>query len=501
MKLRPYQDEAIDKLRRCLAGGKRRVILYSPTGSGKTEMGMAMIRGALAKGNKVAFIVNRKALVEQTSRRFWKAGIRHGVIQAENTTDISADVLVCSIDTIHRRGLPDVDLIVIDEAHGVAGSTKYRQLLFGRNLVPVIGLSATPFSIGLGKTYKELHGPLFEKLVTAVTIRELIDAEFLVDCDVYAPSTPDLSGVKTTRNAFGETDYNEVELAAAVDRPDLIGDIVGHWFKLANDKQTVCFATNIPHSRNIVDAFTAAGVTAAHIDCYTDDDERKRLLEAFNNGEIRVLSNVSVLAEGWDAPATEVMILARPTRSLIRWIQMAGRVLRPFHGKDKALLLDHSGTTARLGFPTDDLPLELNDGNARKAGQREAEEKLPKECPSCNFMKPVGVHACPKCGFAPSRKSEVKVQDGALVKMERERKRKPTQAEKQRAYSGLLWIAMEREYKDGWAANQYRKLFDVWPRDIKRIPLEPSPELRSWVKSQQIRYAKAQQKGGDHAAA
>lgn len=152
----------------------RRIFLYSPTGSGKTEMAFCMIEGALAKGRKVVFIANRKELVRQASRRLAAAGIHHGILQAENSHSLGAKVLVCSIDTVHRRGLPDdVGLIIVDEAHAVAGSVKYRELLFRYNNVPVVGLSATPFSPGLGKHYEQLGGPLFQELVEATTIREL----------------------------------------------------------------------------------------------------------------------------------------------------------------------------------------------------------------------------------------------------------------------------------------------------------------------------------------
>ena len=171
IQLRGYQEQALAKLRSALARN-RRVVLHSPTGSGKTEMGMAMIRGAVGKGKRVAFIANRKELVRQASRRLDAAGIAHGILQADNTRSLDARVLVCSIDTVHRRGLPDdVGLILIDEAHAAAGSVKYRELLFKYNLVPVVGLSATPFSPGLGKPYRELGGrPLFAALVVETAV-------------------------------------------------------------------------------------------------------------------------------------------------------------------------------------------------------------------------------------------------------------------------------------------------------------------------------------------
>lgn len=498
IKLRAYQEGAIGKLRSALARGARRVLLYSPTGSGKTEMAFVMIVGALAKGRKVMFIANRKELVRQASRRLDAAGIAHGILQAENSRSLDAKVLVCSIDTVHRRGLPDdVGLIIIDEAHAVAGSVKYRELLFRYNLVPVVGLSATPFAPGLGKHYDELRGPLFEALVDAVTIRELIDLGFLVDCDVFAPADPDLAGVKTQRSIGGELDYNETQLAEAVDKPALVGDIVQHWQRLAAGKQTVCFASNIAHSQHIVAEFIRHGVKAAHLDYHHDDDERAEILDAFARGEITVLSNSALLAEGWDCPSTEVMILARPTKSLIRYVQMVGRVLRPAQGKERALLLDHSGTVLRLGFATDDLPLELDDGKANTSASKKQERKAsePKPCPKCKYVRPAGVHECPKCGFAPQRQSDVEVADGQLVKLDRKTKKPATPDRKQHVYSQLLQVCRAKGYRPGWAANQYRAMFGVWPRGLRDVEAAPTGELLSWLKSQRIRFAKGNQKG------
>lgn len=497
VQLRPYQEQALARLRASLAGGNRRVMLYSPTGSGKTEMAFAMIQGALAKGRRVIFVANRKELVGQASRRLTRAGIAHGVVQAENTRDLHQPVLVCSVDTLARRGLPDeVGLILIDEAHGAAGSKKYRDMLFQRNLVPVVGLSATPLAPGLGKHYDALRGPLFEALVEAVTIRELIDQGFLVDCDVFAPEEPDLTGVKTQRGIGGELDYNEAQLAAAVDKPQLVGDIVSHWKRLAAGKPTVVFATNIAHSQHIAEAFQRAGVTAAHIDYHHDDDERAAILEGFNEGRFTVLSNSALLAEGWDAPHAEVMILARPTKSLIRYVQMVGRILRPHPGKERALLLDHSGTVLRLGFATDDLPLQLDDGNANKAGTRKQERKKsePKPCPKCKYVRDAGVHECPKCGFAPQRQSDVEVADGQLVKLDRKAKKPASPDRKQHVYSQLLHVCRAKGYRPGWAANQYRAMFGVWPRGLRDVEAAPTGELLSWLKSQQIRFAKAREK-------
>lgn len=496
--LRPYQVEAVQSLRHALARKVLRLMVSSPTGSGKTEIGMALVKAALAKHKRVAFLCNRVHLVDQTSRRFAKAGISHGIIQGENTIRVYEPVLVASVQTVARRGLPEVDVILIDEAHTVAGSADYRALIIeaAKRNVPVIGLSATPYAKGLGKHYDDLGGALFQEMIIAATIPELIAGGYLVDCDVYAPSEPDMAGIKTARNAAGETDYTDADVGRAVDKPELVGDIVTHWQRLASGTPTVCFAANIAHSKHIVESFLAAGVSASHLDCYTPEDERRAILGRIESGETLVVSNVGILAEGWDFPACRTLILARPTRSLIRYIQMAGRVLRPHASKVRALILDHSGTVGRLGFPTDEFPMLLDDGTPKaptsSEDQAKREEVLTKACPQCSYM--TTAHKCPVCGHARIKKSGVEVQAGELVLVTK----KPKMS-KQEFYSQLISVAATKGYQAGWISNQYRAYFGVWPKGLEHTPAEPSADVLGYLKHLQIKFAKS--KRGQHARA
>ena len=492
--LRPYQQNAVNSLRLGLGRGKTRQILYSPTGSGKTEMGSDVIKGAIRKGKRVAFLCNRIHLVNQTSLRFTRSGIDHGVIQGQNTRDTHKQVLICSIQTIAKRGLPQVDLLVIDEAHGVAGSKEFRNVVINAGC-PVIGLTATPWSKGLGAFLPELGGNLFEEIVIAATIPELIADGYLVDVDVYAPSAPDMSAVKQSRNAFGELDYSDMDVGKAVDKPELVGDIVKHWLRLAKGTATVCFAASIAHSQHIVAEFVAAGIRAEHIDCYTDEDERKAVLARIETGETTIISNVGILAEGWDFPACRTLILARPTKSLIRFVQMAGRVLRPHPSKTRALILDHSGTVTKLGFPTDDFPMELDDGTVKdgkpnKDAEEAPNEKLPKACPECSYVKPAGVFVCPVCNHKPILAPNVTVKDGELVKVEKSKVSAATAEEKQQFYSGLMGVAEERGYQRGWVSNAYKEKFGVWPRSLLEIAAPASPVVKAFLTYRNIRRAK-----------
>ena len=496
--LRQYQSSVVDATREALRSGKRRLMAYLPTGGGKTRVATAIVQLTLAKSaGRIIVLANRKQLVHQFAAGLRAAGLDVGIAQGDNTAGLHHRVVVCSVDTVHARNyvFDDVVLFIIDEAHSVAGSEKYRRLLFRYNKVPVVRLTATPFARGLGKPYPELGGKLlFEELVVGATVQGLVDDGYLTDLEIYCPSKPDMTGAKLSRTPEGEQDYRQADIDDAADKPALVGDIITHWLRLANGAKTICFASSIAHSRHIVEQFQAAGVTAEHLDCYMDDDTRADILTRFERGEFTVLSNVSLLSEGFDVPDTACMILARPTRSLTRFLQMVGRVLRPALGKTHALLLDHSGSVERIGHPFDDLPLELCDGNPNKAGRQEREKPEPKPCPSCKFVKPAGTHECPKCQFEPERQNDIEVRDGDLRKLDRKTKKPATPDRKQHVYSQLLQVARNKGYSSGWVAHKYRAMFDVWPRGMREVTAAPSSELLSWLKSQQIRFAKAREK-------
>ena len=503
-KLRDYQASAINEARAMLKANIKRVMVYAPTGAGKSVISAAIIESAAKRGKSVAWIVNRIELVNQAAMHLHLAGVSCGIMQGENSRAVYLPVVVCSIQTIASRGAPEgCHLFLVDEAHFCAASKEFHALLDRYPDVPMIGFSATPFSKGLAKVGP--HGPLFGGMVVASTIPTLIEQGWLVDADVYAPSEPDLSGVKTVAG-----DYHEKQLGEAVDKPELIGDIVTHWLKLAGGQQTLCFATSIAHSKHIVSQFVECGVKARHIDAYTPDRDRREIIDGFKAGEFTVLSNCALLAEGFDCPAAKVMILARPTKSLTRMIQMAGRILRPFEGSTKATILDHSGTIKRLGFPTDPLPLELDDGKPRKESQAKPKpEALPKLCPACKYLKPAKVHKCPACGFAPQRQSDVEVGDGELTLLKRGkgaekrhqvRKGLDEFGSKQSTYGQLLTLVRERGYKPGWAANKYRTIYGVWPRGLSETPEPVSPRMSQFLRAEAIRYAYAK-KGASHASA
>ncbi|WP_305986449.1 DEAD/DEAH box helicase [Roseibium sp. MMSF_3544] len=489
--LRPHQLRAMSMLRQSLGSGKRRPMLQAPTGFGKTILGASIVDGALKKGNRVTFVVPALSLIDQTVQAFWREGIKDvGVIQGNHElTNSARAVQVASVQTLQRRAFPDTDVIVIDEAHRWFKTYEdwMTDPLFER--VPFIGLSATPWTKGLGK--------YFDDLLIAATTADLIEAGYLSKFRVFGPSSPDLSKVRTVAG-----DYHEGDLGELMDKPQLVADVVSTWCKLADNRPTLVFAVNRAHAKSLRDQFEQVGVQTGYIDAYTDVDEREEIRRQFHSGALRVVCNVGCLTTGvdWDV---RCIVLARPTKSEMLFVQMIGRGLRTADGKQDCLILDHSDTHQRLGFVTDIGHQTLDDGNSKKAQgtQRDQAEALPKACPACSFMKPAKVHTCPSCGFEPERRSDVETVDGSLVALDGS-KRKYSPDEKRRWYAELLGFACENGKSQKFALAQYRQKFGEWPYKKNGVrPVKPSDEVKSYVKSRMIAYAKRQAQVQNRSAA
>jgi superfamily II DNA or RNA helicase len=345
-------------------------------------------------------------------------------------------------------------------------------------------------------------GPLFEELVNGgITMKQLTEQNFLVPMVAYGPNEhADLSKVKIVAG-----DYQEDQLAEAMNKPSLVGDVVKNWFTHAKDKQTMCFAVNIPHSQRICDEFVAMGVNAVHVDYSITQDQKTNIYREFKEGRITVLCNCALLSEGTDFPSAECLILARPTKSEVRYIQMIGRVLRPSPSTNKvfATVLDHGNCISRFGFPDDIVTLTLDDGKVKtgkeKKEKEEKEEPKPKECPVCKYLMRVGMKVCVGCGWTPKPKSAQIHTDEDLVEITRGNAKRLTKKAHlastpgQEIYAQLKHHAESRGYKEGWAMYSYKTIFGRWPSQLEKsvIPMPPSGELLSFLRSEQIKKAKA----------
>jgi superfamily II DNA or RNA helicase len=443
MSLRDYQEDAVEAVREGFrTTGKRQVVML-PTGAGKTHIASYMIQGAAARGMRCGFVCDRIELIDQTSRRFFEDGIDHGIIQADNPLWApDKRVQVCSVQTLARRSIEPFDFLVIDEVHTLHKA--HIKMMDANEKGFVVGLSATPFTKGLGK-----H---FDNLVNPVSTRYLIDDGYLAEFEAYGPATIDVSGVHTVAG-----DFDKAEIGERADQPKLVADVVKTWLRLARGRKTICFATNIGHSRHLVNEFVKRGIRAEHVDCYTgknpeEEATRKEVIDRFKDGETTVLCNVDILTKGFDDPDVSCIIQARPTKSLMIHIQQIGRGLRKAEGKT-CLILDHAGNHERLGFADGELPTKLDEGKRKGSGKgsdKERPEQLPKVCSSCDFLKPAGVRKCPACGFMPQYVEEVETAPGELEKMKRKSRKDYSMEEKQAFLAGLnTWCANK-----GWNAGR-----------------------------------------------
>ena len=231
-----------------------------------------------------------------------------------------------------------------------------------------------------------------------------------------------------------------------------------------------------------------------YCDANVDLVERQLLFDQLERGEIAGIVNIATLTTGVDADI-RCIVMARPTKSEMLFVQSIGRGLRTAPGKDHCLILDHADNHARLGFVTDIRHDNLLSGKDKKPGTRsDRGEPMPRECPSCGVLKEPRVSECPSCGFAPKRKSDVKVEDGELIAIEpKPAARKPTKNDKQAFWSMALHVDRQRHKHGRLAKALYRERFGVWPRGLFDQAIRPTPEFISYERSRRIAYAKRQE--------
>ncbi len=494
MEPREYQLEAIDRIADAMGRGKKRVLLQAPTGSGKTIISSNIMQRAVNKGSQALFLADRRKLVEQKSEKLTIHGVPHGILMSGYSPDHAAPIQVASIQSLWERAvkdkywrLPHADLIIIDEAHKSLG-TRYERLV--TELYPdswLIGMTATPIrSDGRGL------GDLYDELVQVRSVLELQREGFLVGTRYYAPSKPDLKNVRVSKHTG---DYNEEDLARAMEEDVvLVGDILKHYRQHAADRKAVVFCSSVKHSVFVANMFNKAGIPAEHIDGGTYHIERHRIYEDIRSGRTQVITNCQVLTEGWDEPSISACILARPTKSLGMYLQMAGRVLRPYEGKEDALILDHSGATS-LGFVEDEhlWDLETSKKFARKRAALKKKSE-PITCPECSCV--FRARNCPMCGWeipGPAPKAFYMTRDE--LKALESPQAKDLKAQKREFYARLLGLANERNYKRGWANHSYRAKYGVWPKLGEIKPMPPNMETYNWARHLAIKRAKKLEAG------
>jgi DNA repair protein RadD len=497
-RLRPYQHAVIAELGRTVAAGQHRVIVVAPTGAGKTLIAAALIKDAVRDGFTVLVIAHRREIIAQTARKLFDHGVDCGIIQDGFASRSYEPVQVASVQTLWSRAmrsgrmsLPPADLLIVDEGHHAPART-YSKIIESYPDAVLIGLTATPCR-GDGRGL----GGIFDAIVECPQVAELITGGYLVRTRVYAPVRADIAkGVRTEKG-----DYVISALAERMDRDALVGDIVTHWHKYGERRRTVCFAVNVAHSLHIRNEFITSGVRAEHIDSATPKPERDASLRRLASGKTELISNCMVLTEGWDMPEVGCCILARPTKKMGLYRQMIGRVLRPAPNKNDCCVLDHSGAVYRHGLVEDEVVWTLDPDKLAEAPAHAAHKSSTGytqrlvECKQCGAVRITG-SPCGACGFMPAPPPrDVETRDGELG-LYRGGRAQRGHADPLTWLGMLTHIAQHRGYKPGWAAYKFKEKFGHWPPTRDVMPVAPSAEVASWVRSRLIAWVKAKQKAG-----
>ncbi|MGW4975416.1 DEAD/DEAH box helicase [Streptomyces mirabilis] len=345
--LRDYQRAAIDKLIAQWRTGKVRLAVVLPTGSGKTVV-FSHLANLMHKRQRVRtlIIAHREELIQQAASKVKAVAphLRVGVVKAERDEHQDVDVIVASVQTLavprRRHAITGVGLVIVDEAHHAAAPT-YVDVLkhFGCfDRTPTAGFTAT---------MKREDGGLvtvWEEVVYTRDILEMIRDRHLVDVKGKAVTVDDLA-LDDVASRGG--DFQDGQLGQALDDSGAAKIVADAYQEHASDRPGVVFTPTVATAHTMAEALTSAGIPTGVVSGEMPRDERADTLGKFSTGEYQALSNCMVLTEGFDAPWTSCAVIARPTKSAALYVQMVGRVLRPWEGKKDALVLDVMGSSSR----------------------------------------------------------------------------------------------------------------------------------------------------------
>ena len=498
IELRPYQSDAIEGLRSGIRAGHRSQVLVAPTGAGKTVIAAQLMDEARKKGTRVAFVVDRVALVDQTSATLDKYGISHGVIQADHWRRHGWEpVQICSAQTIEKRGFfPDLKMLVVDEAHCMRKATV--SLIKNRCDLIVVGLTATPLAKGMSGVYSNV--------VNVTTTNRLVEDGFLVPLTMYAAKAIDMTGAKVVAGEWADKEIEERGNR-------IVGDIVAEWVDKTmryfnGPVKTIVFSATVDHGEELCRQFNAAGYNFQQISYKDTNDERRReLIEEFRKPDsiIDGLVSCEVLTKGFDVPDVLCGISARPYRkSLSSHIQQLGRVMRPSEGKTFGLWLDHSGNALRFREDVETIFADgfdrLDDGEMERKTRKEPTEKEKEQikCSGCGYILPSSARVCPACGKERSHRSLVETVAGEMVALGHGGKKLPSEfRNRESVWRQIIGYSLQKkadpEAARRFALAQYRNIYGTWPRGIDWHPSYadvPTMAVANRIRSNLIRFAK-----------
>jgi superfamily II DNA or RNA helicase len=467
-------------------GGKL-FLLGDFTVTHNTECAIALLDAVKKKGNRSAMILDRIILCDQTSQRLTKYGIDHGVLQSGHWRYRPHEkIQVCSAQTLERRNeFPGLQIMIIDEAHVFRDALK--KFIEANPDILVIGLTATPFTKGLGKT--------FTNVVSTITTKELVDQKVLVPLRVYLAKEIDMTGAK---KVAGEWSQEEATTRGI----KITGDIVAEWIKKTHEifgepRKTIVFCSGVAHGADLAEKFAEQGYNFMPLS-YKDSDEFKRdAVEDFKRPDTKIhgLIATDILTRGFDVPDVMIGVSARPfTKSLSSHVQQMGRVMRGHDEKSFAVWLCHSGNFLRFREDWDDLfengVSELDDGKEKTKPEPTEKEKKQSKCPKCGALW-LGGDVCSMCGFVRERTNAVSAVPGTMEELTGSASRE----KKQEWWSQIQWYVQTQGWSPGRGAHLYKDKFGIWPKGLSDTAASPGAEINAFILKKKREYIKSIRRG------
>lgn len=415
--LRPYQRKLVADVYEQWDAGMQFVAMVSATGSGKSMTLTEIVRMERDRGQYVLVLAHRQELITQLSDTMGRLEIRHQVIAANkvvrfaakqsmenhgvNYVDPNSRVLVASVQSMRDTKIAELAklgkrlTVVQDEFHHATKKSK----TWGGVLTPLmeagargLGPTATPCRADGQGLSRQTDG-YADVLVHGPEMRWLIDNGYLSQYKIYCPPTDlRLENVETSKTTG---DYKEKELKAEIGRSHIVGDIVSHYLKICPGKRGITFTVGVDTAEEVAEEYRRRGVPAVALSGRNADEERVQAIRDLKSGKILQIVNDSLIGEGVDIPAVEVVSFARPTQSYALYAQMFGRALRPFEGKSHAIIIDAVSNVMRHGLP--DAPREWSlDRRERRTGK--SEPSMVRVCTACAAVYERFRDACPDCG-------------------------------------------------------------------------------------------------------
>ena len=433
----PHQLRACNAVVNGIASGQRRTILTAPCGCGKSKIMAALTEYGSSEWWNTILYTHRRMLLRQTAGVLERHGVDFGMRASGYKTALLRSVQLAMVQTERSavlskksRPLHSAQLVLSDEIHALGGDTLpelHRQ--HHEQGAAVIGVTATPLDL-VGE---------WDNLIVACTTSEGIACGALVPAVTYCPDEPDMKHIgrqKIGEDKIGKdlTDRENATVMMGVDgkfRPKIFGRVFSHYQRLNPEhKPTILFAPDVAGSIYFAEEFTKHGIRAAHIDAKqiwyngeyadSDDENREKLLRAFESGEVQLLSNRFILREAIDLPCVAHAIFACVVGSLKSWLQMGGRAIRHHPTTPFVTIQDHGANFRRHGPLDADREWVLGMKGHTITGvrqdiMREHPEMEPITCPQCGAMRLSGP-TCLQCGFCCRKHSRMVVQVNGELK-------------------------------------------------------------------------------------